>query len=196
MWRIRDSVNKELNEIGLVSRLTDKATRRKFRDLRKVADVAYLTTHTIKDLFQEMTDNCMNSLKISPSQRKKLLKLSENQAQQSKVLLQTHFVIGSKGREGLDVVMQEIFYPQYKDAVEYRPFVHQMAEYTIKHWEYLQTASFDDFLYATLDWDVLRMDRELVRRQLEMMEQRGENVEEIVGEDIVDEDDIIQEDAR
>jgi hypothetical protein len=171
---IRKSVILKMNETSWLSKIFDKETRGKEKDYKRVMKLVYLTSHNLRDEFLHMTENTFKALKISPPQRRKLEKIAENHAQQIQVLLRMHFEDGNKGREGLEVVMQEIFFPQYKDAAAYQPFVHQMAEYTYKHWEYLRTVSFDDFLYGTIDWDVLRMDREYLRSTIEKLSIRNE----------------------
>jgi len=194
--RIASAVLNDMKDISVFARLTDVKARRKYNDYKKVFKITSLTSNNLKDHFLQMTDNCLTSLKISPVQRKKLEKLTENHAQQIQNLLRGHFEIDKKGREDLEIVVQEIFFPQYKDAVSFRPFVHQMTEYIFKHWEYLKTVSFDDFLYATIDWDVLRMDRELFREAIENSVRVEEEEEEPEADDVIYDTTKPQENAK
>lgn len=154
-------------------RLFDKEVRKEVKDIKhKIKIISYLNEKLLK-LCEVQTDKALYLVKIHPSQRSKIKSICEKQAQNVTYLLFKHFEIENKGYTDLDVLMQNIFFPQKKALKEFPDFVFKISEYVMKHREYISHLSLDDILNSNIDWDVLRIDNKVVK----LMKQARENGE-------------------
>ena len=133
--------------------------------------ISYINDKLLK-MFEKQTEKSLYLIKIHPAQRKKIKTICEKQAEQVSYLLFKHFDKENKGYQDIDVLMQAIFYPQKMKSKSFSDFIFQIGEYTMKHREYLSKLTIDDIKNSDIDWDVLRVDPNVIKlmkkaRQLE-----------------------------
>lgn len=127
-------------------------------------------------LSDSQLEKALYLLKIHPAHRNKIKTICQKQIENVTYLLYKHFEIENKGYKDLDVLMQSLFFPQKQHLQEFPDFVFSIGEYMMKHREHVSTLTLDDIKFANIDWDVTRIDKNVVK--LMKTTREGEEVKE------------------
>ena len=156
-------ITKEIEEYTWWQRLTNGDVRNTVAGGKKVLKMISCMNDKMMKMFEKQTDKSLYLVKLHPAQRKKIKSICEKQAEQVSFLLYNHFERENKGYTDLDVLMQSIFYPQKMQARNFSDFIFQIGEYTMKHREHLSKLSIEDIKNSNIDWDVMRIDPQVVK---------------------------------
>jgi hypothetical protein len=152
-----------IKDYSITQRWLNQKVRKECKEVKqKLKLIAYLNEKLL-NLCESQTDKALYLLKVHPAQRNKIKSICEKQAQNVTYLLFKHFELENKGYQDLDVLMQSIFFPQKQPLKEFPEFIFSISEYVMKHREYLSHLSLDDIKNANIDWDVLRIDKKVVK---------------------------------
>jgi hypothetical protein len=144
-------------------RVINADIRNEVSSAKKLLKMISYINEKLMQMFERQTDKSLYLIKIHPAQRKKIKSICEKQAEQVSYLLYKHFDKENKGYKDLDTLMQSIFYPHKMQSQNFSNFIFQIGEYTMKHREYLSKLTIDDIKNSDIDWDVMRIDPNVVK---------------------------------
>ena len=169
-------LNVELSKFSIKDRILDSSVRTEARLIKRDLKLISYLNEKIMKLSDNQLEKALYLLKIHPAHRNKIKTICQKQIENVTYLLYKHFEIDNKGYKDLDVLMQSIFFPQKQNLQEFPDFVFSIGDYLMKHREHLSTLSLDDIKFANIDWDVMRIDRSVVK--LMKTAREGEEVKE------------------
>ena len=179
-------VMQDIDQYTIWQRIVDPGIRSEVSSGKKIVKMLAFINDKLMSMFEKQTDKSLYLIKIHPAQRKKIKNICEKQAEQVCYLLYKHFDKENKGYKDLDLLMQLIFYPQKQPTKTFPDFIFQIGEYVMKHREHLSTLTLDDIKNSNIDWDVLRIDPNVV----ELMKKAREDQQPVYPPNPLDDSDL------
>ncbi|CAG9318374.1 unnamed protein product [Blepharisma stoltei] len=184
IWLVNERLNnicngivEDLSHISVFKQIISSQARKRVRSAKTLIRMIQSMISTFEKVAKIETKKNIGRVAIADQNKKRINNLSEKFMEQVTRLFHDHFVINQKSVDGLEELMQKTFFPGSPKSIN-KPFVHQIGEYVIKHREYLSTLSINDICLCNIDWNIDRIDKEAVRKKIELLKPEEATIKE------------------